>query len=63
MCFYKTKKLATLLFGLVLLACQSPVKEKEKVRQRISFNQDWRFYKYESFAEADSLIYVVRPEV
>ena len=32
-------------------------------RQRISINEDWRFYKYASTAKADELIYVVRPEV
>jgi beta-galactosidase len=32
-------------------------------RQRISINQDWRFYKYTSEAEIDNLIYDVRPEV
>lgn len=32
-------------------------------RQRISINEDWRFYKYDSMAQADELIYDVRPEV
>lgn len=32
-------------------------------RQRISINDEWRFYKYESAANADNLIYDVRPEV
>lgn len=32
-------------------------------RQRISINQNWRFYKYESAAQADNLIYDVRPEI
>lgn len=32
-------------------------------RQRISINQDWRFFKYASMAQADGLIYDVRPEV
>lgn len=31
--------------------------------QRISINEDWRFYKYDSTAKADDLIYDVRPEV
>lgn len=31
-------------------------------RQRISINEGWRFYKYDSIARADSLIYDVRPE-
>jgi beta-galactosidase len=32
-------------------------------RQRISINENWRFYKYDSIAKADGLIYDVRPEV
>jgi len=32
-------------------------------RQRISINKGWRFYKYDSLAKADKLIYDVRPEV
>lgn len=32
-------------------------------RERISINDDWRFYKYDSRAKADDLIYDVRPEV
>jgi len=31
--------------------------------QRISINEGWRFYKYDSMEKADSLIYDVRPEV
>lgn len=32
-------------------------------RERISLNSDWRFFKYASAAQADDLIYDVRPEV
>lgn len=32
-------------------------------RQRISINKGWHFYKYDSVAKADKLIYDVRPEV
>jgi beta-galactosidase len=32
-------------------------------RQRISINEGWRFFKYESLAKADNLIYDVRPMV
>ena len=32
-------------------------------RQRISINEDWRFYKYDSIEKADNLIYDARPEV
>ncbi|MCI0550379.1 MAG: DUF4982 domain-containing protein [Anaerolineae bacterium] len=33
------------------------------LRQRISINDDWRFFKYDSITKADNLIYDVRPEV
>jgi beta-galactosidase len=32
-------------------------------RARISIDDDWRFYKYDSIARADDLIYDLRPEV
>jgi beta-galactosidase len=32
-------------------------------RQRISINEGWRFYKYDSLAKADKFIYDVRPEI
>jgi len=32
-------------------------------RQRISINEGWSFFKYESAAKADDLIYDVRPEI
>ena len=31
-------------------------------RQRISINEGWRFFKYDSISQADNLIYDVRPE-
>lgn len=38
--------------------------EKEnKVRQRILINEGWRFFRYSSLEQADSLIYDIRPEV
>ena len=36
---------------------------KSITRERISINEGWKFYKYSSIAEADSLIYDLRPEV
>jgi len=33
------------------------------VRQRISINQGWSFFKYDSKAKADDLIYDVRPDI
>ena len=38
-------------------------KNSEITRQRISINDNWRFYKYDSAGQADKLIYDVRPEV
>lgn len=32
-------------------------------RQRFSINRDWRFYKYDSIADADDLIYDTRPKI
>jgi beta-galactosidase len=52
---------------IILLACiaalaQAPATGiKSITRQRISINEDWRFYKYDSIAEADNLIYDARP--
>jgi len=33
------------------------------IRQRISINENWRFFKYDSITPADNLFYDVRPEV
>lgn len=38
-------------------------KNSQNIRERISLNDNWRFYKYESSSKADSLIYDVRPAV
>ncbi|MBN2610552.1 MAG: DUF4982 domain-containing protein [Bacteroidales bacterium] len=35
----------------------------ESLRERISINQGWRFFKYDSISLTDKLIYDVRPEV
>ncbi|MFH1214462.1 MAG: beta-galactosidase GalB, partial [Candidatus Neomarinimicrobiota bacterium] len=54
---------------LFLLVCtsilaQNPATGSNSItRQRISINQDWRFYKYDSIEKADDLIYDLRPEV
>ena len=32
-------------------------------RERVSINSDWRFYRYDSQSDADTLIYDVRPDV
>jgi beta-galactosidase len=36
---------------------------KKSERERISINEGWSFFKYESTAKADKLIYDVRPEI
>lgn len=59
-----------ILIGLVFGGQSSVAQQQRKKadpgsnpRQRISINQNWNFYKYDSAANADHLIYDVRPEV
>jgi beta-galactosidase len=43
---------------------QAPAAENNRIhRQRVSVNEGWHFYQYDSTAKADGLIYDVRPEV
>jgi len=55
--------------GLILFCCVTGflddicAQNLTKVRQKISINNDWKFYKYQSGETTDSLIYDVRPEV
>jgi beta-galactosidase len=52
------------MFICIPLLAQSGAKGNDNIhRQRISINEDWRFYKYDSSAKADNLVYDVRPEV
>jgi beta-galactosidase len=51
------------LHPLSLSAQVAETRIDSNTRQRISINEDWRFYKYDSTAKADDLIYDVRPEV
>lgn len=54
---------------LILLVCSTTVAQEPLtgissiIRERISLNEDWRFYKYGSLTAADNLIYDIRPEV
>jgi beta-galactosidase len=63
------RKAIVLIECLFLTACmpvltQTAGTETERVyRERISINEDWRFYKYDSIERADDLIYDVRPDV
>lgn len=57
-----------ILFSMMVISltsCAPSTSEtnKSELRERISINQDWRFYKYPSDTEADSLIYDVRPVI
>jgi len=45
-----------------VFAQESTPSEKLAGRQRISINDGWRFFKYESGSNTDSLIYDIRPE-
>ncbi|PCH71714.1 MAG: beta-galactosidase [Bacteroidales bacterium] len=56
------------LFGFILLfvlifSCQEKKDEDKSVREHVSINEGWSFYKYKTASDADSLIYDVRPEV
>ncbi|MDR3652514.1 MAG: beta-galactosidase GalB [Paludibacter sp.] len=62
------KALTVLLY--VSLFVHTPIQAKTSpkltnnvVRQRISIDEGWRFYKYNSLDRVDNLIYDVRPEV
>lgn len=52
------------LFILTTLFAQSGKSGKRNIqRERISINQGWSFFNYESAAKADKLIYDARPEI
>jgi beta-galactosidase len=65
--FWGWISVAYTLFLILIFACGSyhkPVQsagQENSLRDRISINKDWRFYKYDSLA--DDLIYDVRPEI
>ncbi|MBN1184570.1 MAG: DUF4982 domain-containing protein [Bacteroidales bacterium] len=47
---------------MLFVQCTGP-KNDSSPRECISVNENWRFYKYDSLAMADNLIYDIRPEV
>lgn len=47
--------------GVFFTTCTSNLQESP--RERISLNQGWKFFKYDSFAVADELVYDVRPDI
>lgn len=54
--------IAILLFLIVGFSVYTqPI--SENVRERLSLNHEWKFFRYNSFEEADNLIYDVRPEI
>jgi beta-galactosidase len=48
---------------LAVSAAAQDSKQNSMQRQRISINEGWSFFKYESISQADKLIYDVRPEI
>ncbi|PTN10667.1 beta-galactosidase GalB [Mangrovibacterium marinum] len=61
--YKKTRNLLLLCFLLVAFGCEPKSAAKDLARERISLNNGWTFYKYDSAEKSDSLIYDVRPEV
>ncbi|MEJ5352487.1 MAG: beta-galactosidase GalB [Melioribacteraceae bacterium] len=51
------------IFNVSILAINKINKGSRNSREKILINEGWRFYKYNSIEEADSLIYDVRPEL
>lgn len=61
-----TLHIATIFLGaLLLFSCHSVHKKDSEpiLRERISMNEGWKFFKYDSVEHADHLIYDVRPEI
>jgi beta-galactosidase len=60
-----TKVLTTLMCVIVTTSIISCSQEKEETvaRERLSINEGWRFFKYESADDADGLIYDERPAI
>lgn len=47
---------------LLLIPCSAVLGSNNKTRERLSFNEGWKFFKYESSGQADNLVYDVRPK-
>ncbi|MGM0620264.1 MAG: beta-galactosidase GalB [Bacteroidota bacterium] len=58
----KKTNLGYLFLFLTFFSCTQN-STHEVLRERIPINDNWKFFKYDSEAEADSLIYDIRPEV
>ncbi len=65
----KNKNIVILISSLSLLMVTTSFAQSLKSgrksiqRERISINEDWRFFKYDSISKADKFIYDVRPEI
>ncbi|MFV0291611.1 MAG: beta-galactosidase GalB [Mangrovibacterium sp.] len=59
----RTKIKLGLIVLVVLLNFSCSQQVEESMRERISLNEHWKFYRYPTLAESDGLIYDVRPEV
>jgi beta-galactosidase len=63
------RKLIAIACCLGLLACTAMLAQTKvtstgnPLRQRISINAEWRFFRYDLVSNADSLIYDVRPMI
>ncbi len=56
-------KITSIAFLVVLFATMGcSMQQNDEVRQRISINDGWTFFKYEHESMADNLIYDVRPD-
>jgi beta-galactosidase len=60
----KNKNIFSLIGYISLIMATTSFAQSGKFeRERISINEGWSFFKYESAAKADKLIYDVRPEI
>ena len=60
---FKCTILTWLATIILLPSCIQDTAKEEVTREVISLNDNWRFFRYEDAAEADTLIYDHRPEI
>jgi beta-galactosidase len=60
--FFLTAIIVFVAATLILTQCKNSDHETN-IRQRISINEGWNFFKYDSISKADKLVYDVRPDV
>jgi len=65
---FKAVILSVIIDVIILSSALTPVQNLRaendiQPRQRLSLNDDWKFYKYESPNDADDIIYDVRPQI